>query len=75
MGSKLAEECCCFLAGELQEVWKQAEYSTLRKENTQCITNVPDTEARFLPAQVEVSEVKYFYTFLNTYNSFSVLNV
>ena len=51
-----------FFAGELQEVWKQAEYFTLRKENTQCITNVPDTQARFLPAQVEVSEV-YFYTF------------
>ena len=26
------------------EVWEQAEYSALRKENTQCITNVPDTQ-------------------------------
>ena len=49
------------MAAELQEVWEQAEYSALHKENTQCITNVPDTQARFLPAQVEVSEV-YFYT-------------
>ena len=59
------------MAAELQEVWEQAEYSALHKENTQCITNVPDTQARFLPAQVEVSEV-YIYT--NTYGS-SVSNV
>ena len=71
MGFKLAEECSCFLASELREVWEQAEYSALHKENTQGIKNVPDTQARFLPAQVEISEV-YFYT--NTY-SFSVSNV
>ena len=61
------------MAAELQEVWEQAEYSALHKENTQCITETYQihSEARFLPAQVEVSEV-YFYT--NTY-SFSVSNV
>ena len=55
MGLVIAEECCRFLAAELQEVWEQAEYSVWHKENTQLITNVPDTQARFLPAQEFIS--------------------
>ena len=53
------------MAAELQEVWEQAEYSTLHKENTQCITNVPDTHAVRLDFfQPKLRQVKFISTLI-----------